>query len=129
MRYKQLLTKRDKETLICLLENRALPAASSSLLKDNYRFFEDQLRDGVDIEKVYIGIQKLKIVDIMLDPTEDNPQLIFESLNSTGLSLSSADLIRNYVLMGQEPKFQNRLYETCWFPMEADFGGSTRQAV
>ena len=122
LRYKQLLTKRDKETLICLLENRALPAASSSLLKDNYRFFEDQLRDGVDIEKVYIGIQKLKIVDIMLDPTEDNPQLIFESLNSTGLSLSSADLIRNYVLMGQEPKFQNRLYETCWFPMEADFG-------
>lgn len=122
LRYKQLLTKRDKETLICLLENRALPAASSSLLKNNYRFFEDQLRDGVDIKKVYMGIQKLKIVDILLDRNEDNPQLIFESLNSTGLSLSPADLIRNYVLMGQNPQFQNRLYEAYWFPMEASFG-------
>ena len=121
LRYKQLLTKRDKETLICLLENRSLPAISSSLLKDNYRFFEDQLRD-VDIKTVYRGIQKLKIVDIMLDRSEDNPQLIFESLNSTGLSLSPADLIRNYVLMGQDPKFQNRFYETYWFPMEAGFG-------
>ena len=122
LRYKQLLTKRDKETLICLLENRTLPAVSSSLLKDNYRFFEDQLRDGVDIEKVYMGIQKLKIVDILLDRNEDNPQLIFESLNSTGLSLSPADLIRNYVIMGQKPRFQNRLYEMYWFPMEAGFG-------
>ena len=121
LRYKQLLTKRDKETLICLLENRALPAASSSLLKDNYRFFEDQLKD-VDLRTVYTGIQKLKIVDIVLERAEDNPQLIFESLNSTGLSLSPADLIRNYVLMGQEPSFQNRLYEAHWFPMEQSFG-------
>ena len=70
---------------------------------------------------MYTGIQKLKIVDITLDRSEDNPQLIFESLNSTGLSLSPADLIRNYVLMGQEPRFQNRLYEAYWFPMEEGF--------
>lgn len=121
LRYKQLLTKRDKETLICLLENRTLPAVPSSLLRDNYRFFEDQLK-VVDLKTVYTGIQKLKIVDIVLDRAEDNPQLIFESLNSTGLSLSPADLIRNYVLMGQETSFQNRLYEAQWFPMEQSFG-------
>ena len=121
LRYKQILTKRDKETLICLLENRALPGVASSRLKDNYRFFEDQLQ-SVDLRTVYAGIQKLKIVDIVLDRAEDNPQLIFESLNSTGLSLSAADLIRNYVLMGQEPRFQNRLYEAQWFPMEQSFG-------
>ena len=121
LRYKQLLTKHDKETLICLLEKRALPANPSSLLRDNYGFFQGQLRD-IDIKTVYKGIQKLKIVDIVLDRTEDNPQLIFESLNSTGLSLSAADLIRNYVLMGQEESFQNRLYETFWFPMEESFG-------
>ena len=120
LRYKQLLTKHDKETLICLLENRALPAENSTLLKDNYRFFEDKL-SSVDLKTVYTGIQKLKIVDITLDRSEDNPQLIFESLNSTGLSLSPADLIRNYVLMGQEPRFQNRLYEAYWFPMEEGF--------
>ena len=121
LRYKQVLTKHDKETLICLLEKRALPANPSSLLRDNYGFFQDQLRD-IDITTVYKGIQKLKIVDIVLDRTEDNPQLIFESLNSTGLSLSSADLIRNYVLMGQEERFQNRLYDAFWFPMEESFG-------
>ena len=121
LRYKQLLTKHDKETLICLLEKRALPANPSSLLRDNYGFFQGQLRD-IDIKTVYKGIQKLKIVDIVLDRTEDNPQLIFESLNSTGLSLSAADLIRNYVLMGQEESFQNRLYEAFWFPMEESFG-------
>ena len=62
------------------------------------------------------------IVDIMLDTRSDNPQLIFESLNSTGLELSQADLIRNYVLMGQEPSTQNRLYEIYWYPMEQSFG-------
>ena len=58
----------------------------------------------------------------MLERSEDNPQLIFESLNSTGLSLSAADLIRNYILMGQKSSFQNRLYEAYWLPMEASFG-------
>ena len=121
LRYKLLLTKRDQETLTNLLENRALPATSSTLLKNNYRFFEDEIRKA-NLKNVYEGIQKLKIVGIMLERSEDNPQLIFESLNSTGLSLSAADLIRNYILMGQESSFQNRLYEAYWLPMEANFG-------
>ena len=103
-RYKLLLTKKDKETLINLLENRALPAMSSTLLKENYRFFEDRIRD-TNLKDVYEGIQKLKIVGIMLERSEDNPQLIFESLNSTGLNLSPADLIRNYVSYGARRKF------------------------
>lgn len=120
-RYKQLLTRRDKETLIHLLESRELPTNASPLLVDNYHFFEIKLRNA-DLQAVYNGIQKLRIVDITLDRNHDNPQLIFESLNSTGLSLSQSDLIRNYVLMGQEPDFQNRLYEEYWFPMEQRFG-------
>lgn len=122
LRYKQLLTKRDKDTLIHLLENRDLiPPDPSPLLINNYRFFETQLKE-TDLKILYKGIEKLMIVDIALDRTEDNPQLIFESLNSTGLPLSQADLIRNYVLMGQEPGFQNKLYEEYWFPMEQGFG-------
>ena len=92
----------------------------TSLLAENYRFFEAQL-ERTDLETVYKGIRKLMIVDIALDSGFDNPQLIFESLNSTGLNLSQADLIRNYVLMGQEPDIQNRLYETYWYPMEQSF--------
>ena len=57
-----------------------------------------------------------------LDRDHDNPQLIFESLNSTGLDLSQADLIRNYILMGLEPEEQRHLYETYWYLMEQEFG-------
>ena len=120
MRYKQLLTPHDKDTLIQLLETGEA-SDNTSLLVENYRFFEDKLK-RVDLETVYKGIQKLMVVDIALDSRSDNPQLIFESLNSTGLSLSQADLIRNYVLMGQESNIQNRLYETYWYPMEQSFG-------
>ena len=65
---------------------------------------------------------RLFIVDVALEKDKDNPQLIFESLNSTGLDLSQADLIRNYILMGQEIKLQTELYEKYWFPMEQSYG-------
>ncbi len=120
LRYKQLLTKHDRATLIQLLEE-GKASDNTSLLAENYRFFEDRLT-GTDLEIVYMGIEKLMIVSIALDPRSDNPQLIFESLNSTGLSLSQADLIRNYVLMAQEYDFQKSLYENHWYPMEQRFG-------
>ena len=120
LRYKQLLTPHDRDTLIQLLET-GTASDNTSLLVANYRFFEDKLKRA-DLQTVYKGIQKLMIVDIALDSRSDNPQLIFESLNSTGLSLSQADLIRNYVLMGQEPNIQSKLYETYWYPMEQSFG-------
>ena len=119
-RYKQLLSRHDKETLIHLLENRDLPVAPSLLLQKNFRFFLSELED-VSPEIVYRGIQRLKIVDIMLTRNEDNLQVIFESLNSAGLPLSEADLIRNYILMGQKLEFQTKLYEEYWFPMEQHF--------
>ena len=120
LRYKQLLTKRDKETLIQLLEE-GKASDNNSLLAANYRFFADQLKRA-DLQAVYEGIQKLEIVDIVLKRNYDNPQLIFESLNSKGVKLLPADLMRNYVLMEQEPDFQNRLHETYWHPMEQRFG-------
>ena len=58
------------------------------------------------------------IVDIALTCGQDNPQLIFESMNSTGLDLTQADLIRNFTLMGLEPRLQQELYEDHWRPME-----------
>ena len=119
-RYKQLLTKPDKQTLIQLLEEGEA-SDNTSLLAANYRFFADRL-EYADLQAVYEGIQKLEIVGIALKRNYDNPQLIFESLNSKGVKLSLADLMRNYVLMEQEPDFQNRLYETYWYPMEQRFG-------
>ena len=119
LRHKQLLTQHDRDTLIQLLEEGEA-SDDTSLLVKNYRFFEEQLQH-TDLETVYKGIEKLIIVDIALDLRSDNPQLIFDSLNSTGLDLSQADRIRNYVLMGQESDIQNRLYGT-WYSMEESFG-------
>lgn len=121
LRYRQLLTYHDKDTLIQLLENRELSSNASSRLVENYQFFETKLQK-VSLKEVYAGIQKLVIVDIALDRRYDDPQLIFESLNSTGLNLTQADLIRNYVLMGQELDSQNKLYNDYWLPMEQRFG-------
>ncbi len=121
LRYKLLLTNQDKSTLIQLLENRELSSDASPRLENNFNFFETKLQNA-DLKTVYAGIKKLVIVDIALNPDNDDPQLIFESLNSTGLSLSQADLIRNYVLMGQNFDFQSKLYNDHWLPMEQRFG-------
>lgn len=123
MFYKLVLTKGDKHTLIHLLSNKDLPDGYSQRVIENYSFFLDAIRKrGIDLNKLYRGIAKLIVVDIALDREHDNPQLIFESLNSTGLDLSQADLIRNYVLMKLEPKEQNEIYNDYWYPMETSFG-------
>ena len=123
LHYKQLLTQHDKDTLIQLLE-KGEAYHNTSPLVTSYHFFDILLKraDLVDLRAVYEGIRKLTILDIELTYGSDNPQLIFESLNSKGIELSQTDLIRNYVLMGQEPDFQNKLYETYWYPMEKRFG-------
>lgn len=121
LRYKLLLTKRDKETLINLI-NGIEPAEDHSLrLVENYKFFKSKISKE-NIGDVYNGILRLFIVDVALEKDKDNPQLIFESMNSTGLDLSQADLIRNYILMGQDIKLQTLLYEQFWFPMEQSYG-------
>ena len=91
------------------------PASNLTL---NYRFFCGQLLKGeVPVDELYGAIGKLEIISITLDQS-DNAQLIFESLNSTGLALTEGDKIRNYILMGQRPSEQNRLYDTYWTTIE-----------
>jgi uncharacterized protein with ParB-like and HNH nuclease domain/predicted transport protein len=120
--YKLLLTQNDKKTLISVLEGTEEPEPVSIRIKENYQFFRDLIDiDGFDPLMLYRGMSKLLVVDIALEQ-QDNPQLIFESLNSTGMDLSQADLIRNYVLMGLDNEEQIRLYKTYWYPMEQSFG-------
>lgn len=121
LKYKMLLTQQDKSSLIDIIENRPNAVLNSKRIKENFEFFKEEIAKS-NPEKIYAGIRKLMIVDISLDPEHDNPQLIFESLNSTGLELSQADLIRNYVLMGLAPKHQEELYHNYWRAMEKDFG-------
>ncbi len=99
--------------------------ASSGLpaprLVDNHSSLSISSTNDAIPEGILAGVEKLIVVDIALDRDHDNPQLIFESLNSTGLDLSQADLIRNYVLMGLPPKEQAEIYTNSWYPLEQSF--------
>ena len=121
LKYKMLLTQQDKESLISIIENRNNVELTSKRIKENFNFFKEKIKTE-DIEKINIGVRRLLVVDIVIYDGRDNPQLIFESLNSTGLALSQADLIRNYVLMGLEPNFQEKIYKNYWRVMEKNFG-------
>ena len=122
-RYKLLLTQTDEQTLLAIISQRPIPQTKSVRVQRNFDLFEEKIRDlGEDIAPLCKGLEKLMLVDISLDRDHDNPQLIFESMNSTGLVLSQADLIRNYVLMGLEPDRQEKLYTNYWRPMELAFG-------
>ena len=121
--YKLILSETDKDTLLALLQDTPMPAQSSTRITENYALFQSLIEEHQqELEAICQGLAKLVIVDVALDRSQDNPQLIFESMNSTGLELSQADLIRNYILMGLEPKLQTELYNTYWRPMEKAFG-------
>ena len=125
-RYKLILTQSDKDTLINILEQRDTSSEKSSKnLEDNLKYFKKQInKNEIDLNALYEGICKLIIIDVALDSAYDNPQLIFESLNSTGLELSQADLIRNYVLMGLDREKQKEIYKHYWYPIEKNFAHS-----
>ena len=121
--FKLLLTQTDKASLLALVQQKAQPTDQSLRVTENFAFFEEQVKGlGADLPALCHGLAKLVVVDIALSRDQDNPQLIFESMNSTGRELSQADLIRNFILMGLDSPYQTRLYEDHWRPMEVDFG-------
>lgn len=121
--FKLLLSQTDKESLKAIVGQKELPREKSLRVTENFELFKGWLaRRKDDLPDICKGIAKLVIVDIALTRDQDNPQLIFESMNSTGKELSQADLIRNFILMGLEPELQTRLYEDYWRPMEEEFG-------
>ncbi len=121
--FKLLLTQTDKESLLALVQQRPQPAEPSLRIAENFAFFEEQVKAlGAALAPLCAGLAKLMIVDVALTRGQDNPQLIFESMNSTGRELSQADLIRNFILMGLEQTHQTQLYQVHWRPMELAFG-------
>ncbi|AAM05803.1 TPA: DUF262 domain-containing protein [Methanosarcina acetivorans] len=121
--YKLILSQTDKDSLTSIVGSREQPKEYSLRVMENFKLFESWIAGCKDdLMPLCKGLAKLVVVDIALNRDQDNPQLIFESMNSTGKELSQADLIRNYILMGLEPQLQTRLYEQFWRPMEVDFG-------
>ena len=87
----------------------------------NYRLFEKLIQESnYSAEEIYKALGKIELVYIQLEKGKksENPQMIFESLNSTGLSLTQGDLIRNYLLMNHEYEKQKMLYKNFWLEIE-----------
>jgi uncharacterized protein with ParB-like and HNH nuclease domain len=121
-RYKLLLTQGDRATLLAIMQQKPMPDDGSMRVMQNFAFFETRIAGmNGDLKALCQGLAKLMVVDISLTRDQDNPQLIFESMNSTGRELSQADLIRNFVLMGLEPDHQSQIYGDHWHPMEVSF--------
>lgn len=117
--------KSDNEQLMLLIKDKVDSMDRNSNVYKNYITFknliEDTVKVGFELNDILDGIKKLEIVEIILDKLQgDEPQKIFESINSTGLELSLADLIRNYLLMDDEK--QDELYEEYWLEIEKNVG-------
>jgi len=122
--FKLILSKGDRDALKAIIRNAPIPSVESRI-PDNYRFLQDKVaKSGIDLVTLCRGLSKLVVVDVKLTRGVDDPQLVFESMNSTGKKLSQADLIRNFVLMDLSPAHQTHMYEDYWFPMEKDFKGA-----
>lgn len=117
--------KSDNEQLILLIKDKVDKMDRNSNVYKNYITFKNLIEEtvaaGLELNDILNGIKKLEIVEIILDMLQgDEPQKIFESINSTGLELSLADLIRNYLLMDDTK--QDELYEEYWLEIEKNVG-------
>jgi len=110
--------KKDMDAFDSLLYKPKDQYIKGSNVTRNYEFFYDKIiKSGLTMDELFETIKKLEVINIKLDE-DDDPQLIFESLNSTGLDLSEADKIRNYLLMSLAPAEQDDLYSRYWNPIE-----------
>ncbi|GAA9641024.1 DUF262 and DUF1524 domain-containing protein [Helicobacter pylori] len=129
-KFRLILSESDRDTLLSLIdENRRKPNEPSSKIMENFKLFEKWISENTDkLETIFKGLEKLMIVWIALEKGKDDPQLIFESMNSKGIELTQTDLIRNYIVMETEVEKQEDFYNQYWRAMEEDFKQSKKQS-
>ncbi|GAA9492113.1 DUF262 and DUF1524 domain-containing protein [Helicobacter pylori] len=122
-KFRLILSESDKDTLLYLIDkDRRKPSEPSSKIMENFKLFEEWIRKNTDkLETIFKGLEKLMIVEIALEKGKDDPQLIFESMNSKGIELTQTDLTRNYVVMETEIEKQEGSYNKYWRAMEEEF--------
>ncbi|MFP6002861.1 DUF262 domain-containing protein [Helicobacter pylori] len=128
-KFRLILSEPDRDTLLSLIDkNKRKPSEPSLKIVENFKLFEEWIRKNTDkLETIFKGLEKLMIVWIALKG-KDDPQLIFESMNSKGIELTQADLIRNYIIMETEVKKQEDFYNQYWRAMEENFKQSEKQS-
>ncbi|UOR90945.1 DUF262 and DUF1524 domain-containing protein [Helicobacter pylori] len=121
-KFRLILSESDKDTLLSLIDkDRRKPSEFSSKIMENFKLFEEWVSNTDKLETIFKGLDKLMIVEIALEKGKDDPQLIFESMNSKGIELTQTDLIRNYIVMETEIEKQEGFYNKYWRAMEKDF--------
>ena len=131
MRFKLHLNKRDDIVYHVLLDNERdkydtllSSTQKNSRVFQNYLLFYDMISDyvgkGGTTGSILEALRSLTIIE--LEITHENPQEIFESLNSTGMDLTNVDLLRNYFLMQFAHDQQTMLYENYWSRIEDEVG-------
>ncbi len=122
-KFRLILSESDKDTLLSLIDkNKRKPSEPSVKIVENFELFKKWISENTDkLETIFKGLEKLMIVWIALEKGKDDPQLIFESMNSKGIELTQADLIRNYIIMETEVEKQEDFYNQYWRAMEEDF--------
>ncbi|WQU67421.1 DUF262 and DUF1524 domain-containing protein [Helicobacter pylori] len=129
-KFRLILSESDKDTLLFLIDkNKREPRESSVKIVENFELFEKWISENTGkLETIFKGLEKLMIVWIALEKGKDDPQLIFENMNSKGIELTQADLIRNYIVMETEVKKQEDFYNQYWRAMEENFKQSEKQS-
>lgn len=123
-KFRLILSESDKDTLLSLIDkNKRKPSEPSVKIVENFELFEKWINENTgNLETIFKGLEKLMIVWIALEKEKDDPQLIFESMNSKGIELTQTDLIRNYIIMETETEEkQKNFYNGYWRAMEEDF--------
>lgn len=123
-KFRLILSESDKDTLLSLIDkNKRKPSEPSVKIVENFELFEKWISENTDkLETIFKGLEKLMIVWIALEKEKDDPQLIFESMNSKGIELTQTDLIRNYIVMETETEEkQKNFYNQYWRAIEEDF--------
>ncbi|GHQ36954.1 hypothetical protein VN1221_13190 [Helicobacter pylori] len=122
-KFRLILSESDKDTLLSLIDkDRRKPSEPSSKIMENFKLFGEWISKNTDkLGTIFKGLEKLTIVWIALEKGKDDPQLIFESMNSKGMELAQTDLIRNYIIMETEVEKQEGFYNKYWRAMEEDF--------
>jgi len=110
--------KKDMNAFDALIYKTPEEYINESNVTKNYRFFYEKIKTcGLKLEELLDAVKKLEIINVRLE-RDDDPQLIFESLNSTGLDLSESDKIRNYLLMSLAASEQEYAYNSYWNKIE-----------
>ncbi|WQV01493.1 DUF262 and DUF1524 domain-containing protein [Helicobacter pylori] len=122
-KFRLILSESDKDTLLSLIDgSRRKPSEPSEKIMENFKLFEELINKNTNkLEAIFKGLEKLLIIEISLKKGKDDPQLIFESMNSKGVDLTQTDLIRNYIIMETEVEKQECFYKKYWRAMEEDF--------